>query len=87
MSISDNLTLNQLESISELGQNDVNENVMQPIFCFTGEVYRGFDAGSLNNAEIEYAQKSTWILSGLYGLLKLLDGISPYRLEMGTKLS
>ena len=40
------ISLKSVESISELGQMDVNENVMQPIFCFTIEVYRGFDAGS-----------------------------------------
>ena len=86
MSISDNLAQINWSRFQNWDKMDVNENVMQPIFCFTGEVYRGFDAGSLNNAEIEYAQKSIRILSGLYGLLKPLDGISPYRLEMGTKL-
>ena len=86
MSISDNLAQINWSRFQNWDKMDANENVMQPIFCFTGEVYRGFDAGSLNNAEIEYAQKSIRILSGLYGLLKPLDGISPYRLEMGTKL-
>ena len=86
MSISDNLAQINWSRFQNWAKMDSNENVMQPIFCFTGEVYRGFDAGSLNNEEIEYAQKSIRILSGLYGLLKPLDGISPYRLEMGTKL-
>ena len=86
MSISDNLAQINWSRFQNWDKMDSNENVMQPIFCFTGEVYRGFDASSLNNAEIEYAQKSIRILSGLYGLLKPLDGISPYRLEMGTKL-
>lgn len=86
MSISDNLAQINWSRFQNWNRMDANSNNIQPIFCFTGEVYRGLDAGSLNNAEIEYAQKAIRILSGLYGLLKPLDGISPYRLEMGTKL-
>ena len=86
MSISDNLAQINWSRFQNWNRMDANSNKIQPIFCFTGEVYRGLDAGSLNNAEIEYAQNSIRILSGLYGLLKPLDGISPYRLEMGTKL-
>ena len=86
MSISDNLAQMNWSRFQNWNRMDANSNKIQPIFCFTGEVYRGLDAGSLNNAEIEYAQNAIRILSGLYGLLKPLDGISPYRLEMGTKL-
>jgi uncharacterized protein len=64
-----------------------NLEYIQPVFAFTGEVYRGLDASSLNEDEISYAQQTLRVLSGLYGILKPLDGISPYRLEMGTKYS
>lgn len=55
------------------------------ITMFTGEVYRGLDVGSFNNAHFEFAQENLRILSGLYGILKPLDLMYPYRLEMGTK--
>jgi cytoplasmic iron level regulating protein YaaA (DUF328/UPF0246 family) len=55
------------------------------IFAFTGEVYKGFDAATLNASELKKAQQQVRILSGLYGLLKPLDLMYPYRLEMGTK--
>lgn len=56
------------------------------IFAFDGEAYAGLDAASFSNKELEYAQKHLRILSGLYGILKPLDLIHAYRLEMGTKL-
>jgi len=58
----------------------------QAIFAFNGEVYNGLDAYSLSEKEIEYAQDKLSILSGLYGILRPLDLILPYRLEMGTKI-
>lgn len=64
-----------------------NSEYIQPVFAFTGEVFRGLDAASLNKDEISYAQQTLRVLSGLYGVLKPLDGILPYRLEMGTKYS
>ncbi len=57
----------------------------QAMFAFNGEVYTGLDAYNLSALEIEKAQKNVRILSGLYGLLKPLDLMYPYRLEMGTK--
>lgn len=57
------------------------------ITVFTGEVYRGFDAETLSSEEFERAQEKVRILSGLYGLLRPLDLMYPYRLEMGTKWS
>ncbi len=57
------------------------------IFAFHGDVYRGLDAPSLGPADIAFAQKHLRILSGLHGLLRPLDLIQPYRLEMGTKLA
>ena len=58
----------------------------QAIYAFKGDVYMGLEANSLTKREINYAQKHLGILSGLYGLLKPLDLIYPYRLEMGTKM-
>ena len=60
-------------------------DIRQAIFAFNGEVYRGFDSLSLNEKQMQQAQDSVRILSGLYGVLKPLDLIYPYRLEMGTK--
>ena len=62
-----------------------NSESIQPVFSFTGEVFKGLAASTMNEKELLAAQDSIRVLSGLYGLLKPLDGISPYRLEMGTK--
>lgn len=59
----------------------------QAMFGFNGEVYRGLDAPGMKKGDIEFAQHNLRIISGLYGLLKPLDLISPYRLEMGTALA
>jgi len=63
-----------------------SDNTRQAIFAFKGDVYQGLDVNSMSKAEINYAQKNLCILSGLYGLLKPLDLMYPYRLEMGTKM-
>ena len=60
-------------------------NAKPAAMCFKGEVYRGLDAPSLNTPELEYAQRHVRILSGLYGVLRPLDLMQPYRLEMGTR--
>jgi uncharacterized protein len=65
----------------------ISEEVRPTISLFTGEVYRGLDASSLSNAELEYAQNNLRILSGMYGLLKPMDLMFPYRLEMGTSFA
>ena len=62
------------------------DNAKQAVFAFTGEVYRGIDASSISEDKIPILQEKLRILSGLYGLLKPLDLIQPYRLEMATKL-
>jgi len=62
------------------------DNAKQAVFAFTGEVYRGIDANSISEDKIPVLQDKLRILSGLYGLLRPLDLIQPYRLEMGTKL-
>ena len=62
-----------------------NESDTKPaIFAFNGDVYMGFEATSLNEADIAFAQTHVAIISGLYGLLRPLDSIQPYRLEMGS---
>jgi hypothetical protein len=62
------------------------ENSKQAIYAFTGEVFRGIDVNSLDEKKLPILQERLRILSGLYGLLKPLDLIQPYRLEMGTRL-
>ena len=62
------------------------ENAKQAIFAFTGEVFRGIDVASLESEKLPLLQERLRILSGLYGLLKPLDLIQAYRLEMGKKL-
>ena len=59
----------------------------QAMMAFNGDVYAGLDARSLAPSAIEFAQRHLRILSGLYGLLRPLDLIHPYRLEMGTRLA
>lgn len=61
-------------------------NAKQAVLAFKGDVYTGLDAETLNEEDLAFAQQHLRILSGLYGLLKPLDLIQPYRLEMGTKL-
>lgn len=63
------------------------ENAKQAVYVFDGDVYEGLDVNSLNEYEINKLQQSLRILSGQYGLLKPLDLIQPYRLEMGTKIN
>jgi len=61
-------------------------NARQAIFAFKGDTYLGLDAGSLDDDDLAYAQDHLRILSGLYGLLRPLDLMQAYRLEMGSKL-
>jgi cytoplasmic iron level regulating protein YaaA (DUF328/UPF0246 family) len=61
-------------------------NARQAILAFKGDVYTGLDVGRFSQQDLDYAQQHLRILSGLYGLLRPLDLIQPYRLEMGTAL-
>ena len=61
-------------------------NSKQAVLAFNGDVYAGMEAQNFSEQELNYAQTHLRILSGLYGLLKPLDLMQPYRLEMGTKL-
>ena len=62
------------------------DNARQALFAFKGDVYIGLDAYSLGEPDLDFAQQHLRILSGLYGLLRPLDLMQPYRLEMGTRL-
>lgn len=63
------------------------DNSRQALFAFKGDVYIGLDAYSMNQQNINFAQNHLRILSGLYGVLRPLDLMQPYRLEMGTRLT
>ncbi|MAU31289.1 MAG: hypothetical protein CMC36_05215 [Flavobacteriaceae bacterium] len=63
------------------------KNARQAAYAFSGDVYRGLDAYSIDDTKIDFMQSTVRIISGLYGLIKPLDLIQPYRLEMGTKIS
>ena len=67
--------------------NHNNKNSRPAVFAFNGDVYSGIDVKTLSEDKIHDLQKSLRILSGYYGVLKPLDLIQPYRLEMGTKLA
>lgn len=62
-------------------------DVRPAVLTFAGDVYQGLDAWSLTVSDLEFAQDTLRILSGLYGVLRPLDGIQPYRLEMGSALA
>ena len=62
------------------------ENAKQAVLAFNGDVYQGLVAKTLSEKQLEFAQEHLRILSGLYGVLRPLDLIQPYRLEMGAKL-
>lgn len=80
--------LAKLNKERNLGRTNeyTTENSRQAVFAFKGDVYLGLDAYSLDDSQIEQMQGKLRILSGLYGLLKPLDLMQPYRLEMGTSL-
>ena len=71
----------------EFSRNHNDDNSRPAIFAFNGDVYEGLDVKTLNVKKIDFLQNNLRIISGLYGVLKPLDLIQPYRLEMGTKIS
>ena len=87
MGLSENLSMLNFErNMNWQAPKKPSNDVRQAIFAFKGDVYVGLDSETLSKADIKYAQKNLAILSGLYGLLKPLDLMYPYRLEMGTKM-
>jgi len=86
MKISDALSKLNFERNQEWELPFTKDNARQAIYAFNGDVYRGLDAYSIPTNKIEVLQNKVRILSGLYGVLKPLDLMQAYRLEMGTKL-
>ena len=86
MSISADLAALNYERNQNWQTPFTTENAKQAVFAFTGEVFRGIDVTTLSSEKLPVLQDRLRILSGLYGLLKPLDLIQPYRLEMGKKL-
>ncbi|WP_057939258.1 peroxide stress protein YaaA [Algoriphagus resistens] len=86
MHISDNLGELNDERFKRFQKEFTAENSKQAILAFKGDVYTKIDVDEYSKADFDFAQKHLRILSGLYGLLKPLDLIQPYRLEMGIKL-
>ncbi len=94
-----NLTLGKLKALMDLSDDLARlnrdrfksfsaepESTRPAMYAFAGDTYQGLDAVSLSEDEVRYAQDHLRILSGLYGLLRPLDAIQPYRLEMGSRL-
>ena len=86
MSISDKLAGLNVARFAEWTKIHNENNSRAALFAFKGDVYTGLDADSLSEDDVVFAQSHLRMLSGLYGLLKPLDLMQPYRLEMGTKL-
>lgn len=87
MGLSDKLAILNFDRYqSWKASKKVSETAKPSLLVFKGDVYQGLDAETLNSKELKFAQKHLRILSGLYGILKPMDVIKPYRLEMGTKL-
>lgn len=86
MGISDSLAELNFQRYKEFSTPFHLQNARPAIYAYSGDVYVGLDAYSISEDKIEKLQDSVRILSGLYGLLKPLDLMQPYRLEMGTNL-
>lgn len=86
MKLSDNLSELNFDRYQQLEKAPNQQNAKAAIFSFKGDVYQTFMADTLTQEQIRYANQHVAILSGLYGLLRPLDLMQAYRLEMGTKL-
>ncbi len=86
MKISEKLGILNYERFHDWHTPFTPDNAKQAILTFKGDVYTGLDAKTLDEAALQWADQHLAILSGLYGLLKPLDLMQAYRLEMGTKL-
>lgn len=86
MSISNTLGQLNYERNQEWDLPFTKDNARQAVYAFNGDVYRGLDVYNIKTKKLDKLQETVRILSGLYGVLKPLDLIMPYRLEMGTKL-
>ena len=94
-----NMTLGKLKSLMDLSDDlaklnrdrfqnfsEAPDDTRPAVYAFAGDTYQGLEADSLSEDEVMYAQDHLRILSGLYGVLRPLDAIQPYRLEMGSRL-
>jgi len=86
MHISDNLGQLNYERNQDWELPFTKKNSRQAIYAFNGDVYRGLDAYTIDIKKLDKVEDTVRIISGLYGLLKPLDLVQPYRLEMGTKM-
>ncbi len=86
MSLSDPLAALNVARYASWSSRATAKNSRQAVLAFAGDVYGGLDAPSLSQGDLMWAQDHLAILSGLYGVLRPLDRLQPYRLEMGTRL-
>lgn len=86
MSLSDDLARLNRDRFRDFSETPAPENVRPAVFAFAGDTYLGLDATSLDEDAMRWAESHLRILSGLYGVLRPLDGIQAYRLEMGSRL-
>ena len=87
MHISDKLAELNVERYHAFKARHTEKNAKPSVLAFKGDVYQGLQAETFDEEKLQFAQQHLRILSGLYGLLRPLDLIQPYRLEMGTKLA
>lgn len=87
MRISDPLAQLNFQRYADWSTRFDTDNAKQAMLAFNGDVYEGFAAKTLSAGDLDYAQNHVRVLSGLYGLLRPLDLLQPYRLEMGTKFA
>jgi len=85
MDLSDQLALLNFNRYADWSLPFTPENAKQAVLAFDGDVYDGLSAKTLSADDLDFAQQKVRILSGLYGILKPLDLMQPYRLEMGTR--
>jgi uncharacterized protein len=86
MAISDDLARLNRDRFAAFAADPAPEAVKPAALAFNGDTYQGLEAKTLSADDLHWAQDHLGILSGLYGLLRPLDAIQPYRLEMGSKL-
>ena len=87
MSISDQLAALNVTRYADWNARFDTSNAKQAVLAFNGDVYEGLAARTLSATQLDFAQKHLRILSGLYGVLRPLDLLQPYRLEMGTRFA
>ena len=86
MHISEDLAKLNYDRFRDFSEDPKNEDLRPAALAFAGDTYQGLEAASLDPDEMAWAQDHFRILSGLYGLLRPLDALQPYRLEMGARL-